>query len=391
MRDIAGDSHNFGRRVEVRGGRIWKPRALFWEWLFLSARSPLRRILQREGRGAFDFLPDLKFFSPRTLEREGEVELLSLAPLGALSPGDRLKLAKIVGRSLALWSFFGTSDLHWENLALGRDREGRIIFSPVDVELVLSDLTQPSETKLLPAGESFYREASRHAAGVRRALGHLGKPVAARDVLAIANDYRATLSFLQSRGRKIAALLKSLPTLRRAPIRICLRATEEYARALRDPRFSIWPPLLPEESAQLLRGDVPYFFHRYGRPGVHYFTNAARTRSAKVAAPRGMTKSDPVLELSRALNSPSRRALFEQGLFTILAAFDSALLDGRHAHGDLEANFGARFVTLTFSSGGSLRAKRDLRKFVSSVYLSCACGENRAVFARADRRCAFRY
>ena len=40
-----GDSHNFGRRVTRRSGRIVKPRALLWEWLVLSADSPLRRFL----------------------------------------------------------------------------------------------------------------------------------------------------------------------------------------------------------------------------------------------------------------------------------------------------------------------------------------------------------
>ncbi|MEO8875365.1 MAG: hypothetical protein ABI461_07250, partial [Polyangiaceae bacterium] len=65
-----GDSHNFGRRVTLGQARISKPRTLLWEWLVLSAESPLRRVLDARakgddlGAGAFSFLPDLEFSSP---------------------------------------------------------------------------------------------------------------------------------------------------------------------------------------------------------------------------------------------------------------------------------------------------------------------------------------
>jgi len=40
-----GDAHNFGRRVEQRGDRVYKPRTVVWERLLLGADSPLRRLL----------------------------------------------------------------------------------------------------------------------------------------------------------------------------------------------------------------------------------------------------------------------------------------------------------------------------------------------------------
>ena len=40
-----GDAHNFGRRVELRGDRVYKPRTVVWERLLLGADSPLRRRL----------------------------------------------------------------------------------------------------------------------------------------------------------------------------------------------------------------------------------------------------------------------------------------------------------------------------------------------------------
>ena len=343
-----GDSHNFGRRVEVRRARVFKPRPLIWEWLFLSAKSPLRRSLDGASRksalGAFTFLPDLTFFQPRTLDREGEVEHIDLQPLGKLRAGEKMELAQIVGRSLALWSFFGLSDLHWENLVLGRARDGRIIFCPVDIELVLSDLISPTETKLLPERNSVYREILRHAAGVRRVLPHLGKPIAREHLAVMVESYRATFVFLQDHGSAMAKILLSLPQLRTTPIRICLRGTGDYVLARQQP---IWPPLLPEEVEQLDRDDIPYFFHLYGRRGIHYFTDPACTRASRVAKSGGSSKTDPVLALSRGLGSANRARLLKNGISAIRRAFD-------------QAN-------------------------PSNVYLPCRCGERRTVFAHAVR------
>jgi hypothetical protein len=84
-----GDSHNFGRRVALRGGRVHKPRALLWEWLLLAAASPLRRLLdeqaERDGwdADAFGFLPTLKFYRSKS-GIGGAVEQVRLAPLPEL-------------------------------------------------------------------------------------------------------------------------------------------------------------------------------------------------------------------------------------------------------------------------------------------------------------------
>ena len=107
----------------------------------------------------------------------GVVERLELEPLGRLSGKSRGELAAIVGKSLALWAWLGVADLHWENMALGRDASGAIVFGPLDVELILADLSLPTETKLLPDADPEYAAVCRHAAGVRRVLPYLGKPV----------------------------------------------------------------------------------------------------------------------------------------------------------------------------------------------------------------------
>jgi hypothetical protein len=377
-----GDSHNFGRRVAIRAGRIEKPRTLLWEWLLLAAESPLRRLLDdaaaRDGLGdeAFGFLPALAFRSPRAVHG-GAVEKVALDPLPRLSRAGRRDLARIVGRSLALFSWLGVSDLHWENLVLGVDRRGRVIFAPLDVEMILTDMALPTETKLLPDTDPEYAAVYRHAAGVRRVLPHLGKPVRAEDLVAMAAAYRGTLDFLDRHARAIAGALARLPNLRKTPIRVCLRGTDEYVRARSVPP---WPPLLDAEAEQLERGDIPYFFRLYGRPGIHYYGDRALRTLARIPLRGDVPKLDPLLRLSRGLRSPSRASLREPGLFTVLGAFDDASFEGKHESDGLSVAFGARTLTVTLPDGEELEVRRDLRAFVGSVYLPCRCGEVRTVF-----------
>jgi hypothetical protein len=383
-----GDSHNFGRRVTLQGGRVAKPRNVLWEWLLLAPGSPLRRLLADAGRSGalgpdpFAFLPSLEFFERG--KRGGVVEQLRLDPLPRLSAARRQELAGVVGRALALFSWLGLADLHWENLVLGRDASGHIVFGPLDVEMVLADLALPTETKLLPDADPEYAEVCRHACGVRRVLPYLGKPLAGLDLLTMAVAYRGTLELLDLRAGDLARALTRLPGLREAPIRVCLRSTEEYVRASSE---QLWPPLLDAEQEQLARGDIPYFFRLYGRPGIHYYTNRALTRVARLPLRGDVPQLDPVLQLSRQLRSPSRQRLREQGLLALIAAFDHPSLTGRHRQGDRELGLSARRINLDLAGGVQLSAPRDLSSFVGSVYLPCRCGEVKSVFVPPVTRC----
>jgi hypothetical protein len=378
-----GDAHNFGRRVTRREGRIVKPRTLFWEWLLLAADSPLRRFLaeaaERDGLGseAFGFLPDLKFSTPRARDG-GEVEPALLEPLPAPpSREQRRELAKIVGRSLALWSWLGAADLHWENIVLGVDGRGRVVFAPLDIEMLLGDLSLPTETKLLPDADPEYADICRHAAGVRRALPYLGKPLDPADLLAMASAYGRTLAFLDRHARAIADVFAGLPELREMPIRVCLRGTDEYVRA---DAASLWPPLLRAETEQLARGDIPYFFRLYGRPGIHYFGNQELTQLERLPLEGDVPQLDPVLEVSRGFRSPSRKKLREDGLFTLLGAFDHGSFAGTHEADGLFVTFKKRSLVVKMPDGEELESRRNLSAFVSSVYLPCRCGEVLSVF-----------
>ncbi len=383
VRSGLGDSHNFGRRVAIRGDRVVKPRTVFWEWLLLSAESPLRQRLA--GRADLDltFLPDLAFENP-TSPHGGTVERLELAPLGDLPSEQRRALARIVGRALALFSWLGVADLHWENLALGRAPDGRIVFAPLDVEMILADLSLPTETKLLPDADPEYAALCRHAAGVRRVLPYVGKPIEGEDLVAMAAAYDATLRLLDRHAPAIAETLRSMPGTHEAPIRVCLRSTGEYVQP---DQHRLWPPLLDEEREQLERGDIPYFFRLYGRPGIHYYANPSLDRAETLPLEGDVPQLDPLLSLSRDLRSPSRTSLREQGLFAVLAAFDHRPLTATYASDGMAVAFRERSIVVTHADGDELETPRDLSAFVGSVYLPCTCGEVRSVFVPPVTRC----
>jgi hypothetical protein len=381
-----GDSHNFGRRVSLRKGRVAKPRTLLWEWLLLAAESPLRQLLadasEREGLGP-DFLPTLKFHGPK-IGADGEVEHITLSPLPRPSAGSRRALATVVGRSLALFSWLGVADLHWENLVLGVDAQKRLVFGPLDVEMILGDLALPTETKLLPDPDPEYAEICRHACGVRRVLPYLGKPVLAGDLLAMLAAYRATLAMLEGQAKAIGAIVSGLPELRDAPIRVCLRGTGEYVRARSEP---VWPPLLDAEREQMERGDIPYFFRLYGRQGIHYYADPSLTELRRLPSKGDVPRLEPLLDVGRGLRGASRKTLRDEGVFALLGAFDHPSLTGTHALDSLEVTFSARRIVVKLPGGEELHSRRNLRAFVGSVYLPCRCGEVRSVFVPQVTTC----
>jgi hypothetical protein len=152
-----------------------------------------------------------------------------------------------------------------------------------------------------------------------------------------------------------------------------LRGTDEYAKATSEP---VWPPFIDAELEQMERGDIPYFFRRYGKTGIRRYVDRALRRTE----PTGV-RGDRVLSLARGLRSPSRAMLRGQGMFTVLGAFDHAALRGKQEEGAFAVTFGARTLAIELPSGEELRAPRDLRDVVGSVYLPCRCGEVSTVFA----------
>lgn len=371
-----GDAHNFGRRVVVGESRVNKPRTLFWEWLVLARASPLRTALAALGK-TFDFLPDLAFTDPRALGG-GEVDRVRLDPLAASA--EPAEVARVTGSAIALFSWLGVSDLHWENLVIGQDASGRIVFAPLDVEIFFADMELPVETKLLPdpdeeQGSSF---ESRHTCGARRVLPWIGKPAGGALVVEIAAAYVEALARLDKHAKTISDSLSNAEGLTAAPIRVLLRGTGEYVRAQRGE--AVWPPLLDAEKVQLDRGDIPYFFRLYDQRGIRWFTEPTLTEVAALPTTGDVPRLEPSLPIARGLRSTKRKKLRDEGLFTVIGAFDHPAIKGPFETGGVGVTFRKRTLVVELAGGDVLETKRDLGAYVSSVYLGCTCGEVRSVF-----------
>lgn len=379
--------------MSLRGDRVHKPRSIVWEQLVLGVGSPLRRVLDEAaardplGSGAFDFLPRLAFF-PAPSEPGGEVERVILAPLPERpTDPEALALAAIVGRFVALFTWLGVADLHWENLVLGRDAAGRTVFAPLDVEMILADMALPTETKLVPDADPEVVAICRHAAGLRRILPYLGKPVTAPLLLTLVRAYLDTLAFLDRHAPAIAAVFTGLPDLGESPIRVCLRGTGDYVRARTG---ALWPPLLQGESVQLARGDIPYFFRLVGKPGIHFYADRELRRLERLPMRGDVPQLEPLLPLSppaRALRAASRKSLREEGLFTLLGAFDHPALTGTQTADGLSVTFQRRTLVVRLPSGDELVSRRNMGAFVASLYLPCTCGEVRTPFVPSVTTC----
>ncbi|MEO8877243.1 MAG: hypothetical protein ABI461_16740, partial [Polyangiaceae bacterium] len=245
----------------------------------------------------------------------------------------------------------------------------------------------PTETKLLPDADPEVAVVCQHAAGVRRVLPYLGKPLTAEDLTTLAGSYLATLRFLDRHAKAIAAVFIHLPDLEETPIRLLLRGTGEYVRILTHGAAGSWPPLLDAESEQLARGDIPYFFRLYGKRGIHYYGDKTLTSVKRLPLTGDVPRLDPLLSLARNLSAPSRKKLHEDGLFTVIGAFDHPSIEGAHENDELTIAFKARTLVVKPSEGDELHSRRNLSAFVSSVYLPCSCGEVRSVFVRAVTVC----
>jgi len=299
----------------------------------------LRKVLGE----AFAFLPTLEIDRKR-----GMVERLELRPFR----GRKVELAEIVGRSLALWSWLGVADLHWENMALGVDRRGRIVFGPLDIETIFGDMALPTQTKLIPAADPDYAEELRHAAGVHRALAHIGAPIRAEHLVAIVAGYRAALDFLERAA--IARVVAGVKGVHEAPIRVLLRSTADYVHGAED------PPLLDGEIEQLERGDVPYFFRLWGKRGLRFYRDATLRKVGFADVPL-----EPLLP--RSLRSRSRAILRDEGLVAVIGAFDHPTLTGRHEGEGVAITLSARRILIQLGEE-RIECPRNLRVIVGSVY-----------------------
>lgn len=255
-----GDFHNFGQCVKKSGEWVLKPRPIFWEILFLSSASPIRKLcselaISQQQKDPFLHFPDLSF---RYDENEflpycGSVEFFTKSELS--SSGETVSEA--LGRLLAISLVFGLSDLHLENIIVSSTRKGEgtatLIF-PIDIETVFEKVDFLSSTHLLKG----HKDKNQW-----KAINNLNV-----DILSPAKiifHFIETYDFFLKNKSAIETVL-NLEELRKVPIRRLIRSTSEYLKFMRTGEAEV--EFAEEELLQMQRGDVPYFLSYIGREGI---------------------------------------------------------------------------------------------------------------------------
>ena len=254
---IDADLHNFGQRVELteRACGTWfrKPRTVYWEWLFFGKSSPLKRLFALSGPNGDISFADSIF----NLEVEPVHHWLGYSKKVETHSGFPPSETHFYsfGVLLAYTYVFGIRDLHCGNLVMTPTH-----FQVVDAEVVLTRLILPNETILLSFKQVSWRES-----GIGALLPE-GPDLSHDDARAFLGGYVDMFQHLIKKRELILAELQSIvdPDV---PIRVLVRNTLEYNPAHAAVKKN---DFLPEETAQLDRGDVPYFFKKSGDDSLRW-------------------------------------------------------------------------------------------------------------------------
>lgn len=267
MSNAVADRHNFGQQVKPTEGLSFrrcfqKPRTVFWEWLFFGRTSPLKTVFEVRGQNTGLFI-DSPIFNLDVVS-EGEWSGTSKEILGATNEEmvrGNLEMFARFGMLLGYAYVFGIRDLHRANLI----RTGTHL-QVIDAEVVFADIILPHETLLLPFKEVSWKECGLSL------LAESADSITNAESHAILAGYVDILSVISEKKYEILETLNALDL--NHPLRIILRNTGEYSAELKSPGKI--KNLLDGESAQLERGDIPYFFKRLGNPNVQWVSGLSK-------------------------------------------------------------------------------------------------------------------
>lgn len=304
-----GDSHNFNRFVYLDSNKnVIKPRDCFFEWLFLCLESPLRAWLEINYlRGPISLLPALTYQKIST--QKTKVTYLDLRSPGPNSIQEEDMYE--VGRIIALCTFFGMTDLHRENVALGFNEKGELNFGPLDIECLFDEYELVSQTRLLPTRDLALEDSG--LSGLHFYLKEYPNP---RNNLNLVLGYCEGLGDLVSKKLEITKLISESVDLLGKKIRMVIRPTREYYRYLSSGDVQV----IPGEKVQLDRNDIPYFFRILGKgDDIFYYSEENMNAQSKVNLPDDLRNDvfSNYTDIPQLLKHDSVESLMEQGALQI--------------------------------------------------------------------------
>ena len=292
---IVSDPHNFNRKCYFQEGFVTKHRSLFPEQRLLGAGSSFRSFLSILRGGEFKVLPLLQFIDVKTRATldEQKMEFITVSEIERrLSDSEIFELGEIYGILTAL----GVSDLHIENVIFGTRPDGSICFAPIDLEVFYSDfsggglglLPQPRDTYLLTSLAIFstYRT-------------NFPDPDFSCKMF---HGYRSILELIEQNQKEFYSQFWGGISPEAVPVRVMFNQTRRYNQLLLKKEFE---DCIPEETDQLLRGDIPYFFTFLGDLRAHYWKSSSQMASLSPPKPiLGFWPRHPeAYELSKARKS----------------------------------------------------------------------------------------
>lgn len=254
---MPADNHNFGQKTrKVVDGSIFKPRCCFYEWMILDKSSPFRRFLEMNlppNINLFQLIPsiDIKTTTDTPLG-SGYAQSLQTPKAVCLF---NFKEIELLGALLAFTTAMGISDLHPENVLMGRDHKDNLSFVPVDIECIFQKLVLPAQTNLMP-----YITINKNSPTAFDQLLFLqAKDDTVLNLLPFIRGYVTFFTFFNSFIKEIINILNKI-NIQSYPIRVVLRDTRVYKNKLNlNNKDKTSVSFFYEEKEQLRRGDIPYF------------------------------------------------------------------------------------------------------------------------------------
>jgi hypothetical protein len=219
---------------------------------------------------------------------------------------------------MALMVWFGIGDLHRDNVALGYDESNRLIFCPLDIEMIFDDLHLVSQTILIPPHELQKEKAGLHLA--RKLL----RAVAPDEyIFELISNFVEMVRELDRQEQDILGRFVNCKEFLRSPIRVIPRATQEYRDHLMSGATPSEIPYFKSEQEQLMRNDIPYFFRFADSDKVLYFSTAEDMAESDLSGKLSLFNIAQARVAKNGAFSPfaNRPLLFKAGLLQILKYF----------------------------------------------------------------------
>lgn len=264
MSVVSSDSHNFGLKAFYKDGKVFKPRSLGIEWLFLSSESPLRKLLKKHDIPVVRILPSLDF---EKVDFEPSLKYRSVTFLD-VKENIEFKLQEFelvaVGSLVAICQWFGLGDLHVDNIIAGFDCSNKFLCSPIDLECFMELHRIPSQSLIIPS-----RTNSKDNSGLAKIIELLERSLDLHAPAYILSGYLESMEILSSLATEIYECLIEICPLEKLHTRVILKDTSSYKDLLAKKSFN--PNLYNEEIFQLRNNDIPYFFKFCMNKEVYYW------------------------------------------------------------------------------------------------------------------------